>query len=153
LIGWNFIVKKIKESVKPGAPSTTIISVYQDGKKHSAKIDDMDFFSNQPIQNAIDNVPDDGKEIAIKAKPIDNNDETISRSVFLRSTYFKNNWDETNIWPNVAQYLKYDGIIFLKEGANDILDYISKEEFATKLGLVAFGPKSLTLKYKPASQE
>lgn len=153
LIGWNFIVKKIKESVKPGAPSTTIISVYQDGKKHSAKIDDMDFFSNQPIQNAIDNVPDDGKEIAIKAKPIDNNDETISRSVFLRSTYFKNNWDETNIWPNVAQYLKYDGIIFLKEGANDILDYVSKEEFATKLGLVAFGSKSLTLKYKPASQE
>lgn len=153
LIGWNFIVEKIKESAKSGGPSTTTISVYQDGKKHSAKIDDMDFFSNQPIQNAIDNVPDDGKEIAIKAKPIDNNDETISRSVFLRSTYFKNNWDETNIWPNIAQYLKYDGIIFLKEGGKDILDYISKEEFATKLGLVSFGPKSLTLRYNPASQE
>ena len=144
-VGLNFIGKKIQDILKQGGQATTVMSIYQAGKKHSAVIDDKELFTNQPIQNAIDGLVSGEKEIAINAKPMTKKDDSVILSTLAYANYFKNGWTEAKMWENMAQHLHYDGIILLK--GDKAMAYIPKENFGQKFTLDAIG-KGIRLKYR-----
>jgi hypothetical protein len=144
-VGLNFIGKKIQDILKQGGQATTVMSIYQAGKKHSAVIDDKDLFTNQPIQNTIDALTAGEKEIAINAKPMTKKDDSVILSSLAYADYFKKNWTDATMWENMAQYLHYDGIILLR--GDKAMAYIPKEDFGKRFTLDAIG-KGIRLKYR-----
>jgi hypothetical protein len=149
--GLDFISKKIDDIVekeKDNIPTT--MSVYQKGERSQAVIDAKDLFTNEPIQQALNNISPAGKEIAINVKPLDA--ETRKRegtilSTLLKANYLrrKDKWTGQSIWAEMASKLHYNGIVLLTNNANKVLEYVPRDQFATRLKFDSLG-KSVTVK-------
>lgn len=151
--GLDFISKKIDDATereKDKIPTT--MSVYKRGEKSQAIIDGGDLFTNEPIQKALSNIEPAGKEIAINVKPLDaetQKQEGTILNVLLKADYLRrppqDKWTVEKIWFEMAKRLHYDGIILLTNNGNKVLNYVKKEEFATKLKFDSLG-KAVTVK-------
>jgi len=159
--GLNFIFDKISQIKTGEEGSIATLSVYKDGEKAEAVIDDKDLFTNEPIQQSLKNIQPVGKEIAINAKPMDEKSrqlESVVISKLKRAPYFKRTpkWDTSSMWANLANRLKYDGILLLKDGGNKFMDYIPRGEngsgFAKKFSFSGI-QKGVTVKYKGSTPE
>lgn len=149
--GLDFISKKIDDVVereKDNIPTT--MSIYQKGERSQAVIDAKDLFTNEPIQQALSNIAPAGKEIAINVKPLDA--ETRKRegtilSILLKANYLrrKDKWTGQSIWAEMASKLHYNGIVLLTNNGNKVLEYVPREQFATRLKFDSLG-KSVTVK-------
>lgn len=149
--GLDFISKKIDDIVekeKDNIPTT--MSVYQKGERSQAVIDAKDLFTNEPIQQALSNISPAGKEIAINVKPLDA--ETRKRegtilSTLLKANYLrrKDKWTGQSIWAEMASKLHYNGIVLLTNNGNKVLEYVPRDQFATRLKFDSLG-KSVTVK-------
>lgn len=156
--GLNFISKKVEELAAGETTATTVMSVYSKGEKQSAVIDDKDLFTNEPIEKSIQNIGSGGKEIAVNAKPMEDQNQSITLSKLRRANYFrrKDKWTESTMWASMARNLNYDGIILLEQQGNKVKDYVPKgvdgEGFAEKFAFRGI-QKGITLSYRGSKEK